>query len=56
MVCKYMKHEIYITHRQKTVRLYLAVCSINCETLRYLHNIGKLTFGLRHPAASTKQR
>ncbi len=40
---------------QKTVRLCLAVCSIKCEVLPYLHHLGKLTFGLLHAASATKQ-
>ncbi len=45
-----------LKHGQKTVRLCLAMCSINCEVLPYLHNLGKLTLGLLHAASATKQR
>ncbi len=41
---------------QKTVRLCLAVCTVNCEVLPYLHQLGKLGFGLLHAASATKHR
>ncbi len=34
----------------------LAMCSINCEVLPYLHHLAKLTFGLFNVASATKQR
>ncbi len=56
MVCKYAKNEISkLKCGQKSVRLCLDVCSINCEVLSYLQHIGKLKFGFLHAASATKQ-
>ncbi len=57
MVCKYVSNKISELKREnKTVRLCLAVCSINYEVLPYLPHIGKLTCGLFHVALATTQR
>ncbi len=54
---KYVSNEISeLKREQKTVRLCLAVCSINCEVLPYFHHLGKLTYELLHTALDTKQR
>ncbi len=56
MVRKYVWNEIFeLKCEQKTMRLCLAVYSIYCEVLPYLHHLGKLTFGLLHAASVTKQ-
>ncbi len=56
MVCKYVYTEISeLKLGHKPVRLPLAVCSINCKVMPYLHHLGKLTFGLLHAASATKQ-
>ncbi len=57
MVCKYVQNEISELKRgQKTVRLCMVVCSINCEVLPYMHHLGKLTVGLLYAASATKQK
>ncbi len=53
-MCKIKSFEL--KREQNTVRFCLAVCSINCEVLPYLPNLGKLTFGLIHATLATKQR
>ncbi len=45
-----------LKREQKIASICLAVCSINCEVLPYLHHISKLIFGLPLTASATKQK
>ncbi len=54
MLCKYVYNEISgLKHGQKVVRLYLPVCLITCEALKYLQQLGILTLGTVHEASAT---